>query len=91
MKTKKEDLEIRVKSTSYFKLKDKPNRNYQPVNLMKQFGFIPEVVIIEKLRGVNNVVRLVAVLTPDEIAKEDKLRDELTIGHRETKEVKHEG
>ena len=48
-KTRKEDVEMI--STPMFRLKDKKGRNYQIINLKTQFGFSPEVIIIEKVAG----------------------------------------
>ena len=64
--------EYRVKSTNAFKLKDNPGRQFKVVEFKKVFGFIPEIVIVEKQRSANNWIIIRAVLTPDEIKKEDK-------------------
>lgn len=70
--------EIRVKTTPAFKLKDRvPRRRYQAIHLKKQFGFVPEVIIIEKVHGRNNVFIVRAVMTPEEIKKENKRKKEL--------------
>jgi len=63
--------DIRVKSTPSFKLKDKAGRMYQAIHLRKQFGFVPDVIIVEKVPGVNNHIVVRAVLTEEEIKKED--------------------
>jgi len=81
-KSKQEDPEIRVKNTPEFKLKDRPARQFQVINFLKQFGFVPEVIIIEKIRGSNNKLIVRAVLTPEEIKKEDKLKRSLEIPKR---------
>jgi len=73
MSKDKEDRAVRFKSTPYFKLKDKQKRNFQVINLAKQFGFAPEVIIIEKLAGHNNALVVRAVLTSEEMDKEDQL------------------
>ena len=65
------DKGLRVRSSTPFKLKDKPDRQFMPIHLMKKFGFVPEIVIIEKVRGSNNGLVVRAVLTPEEIKKED--------------------
>lgn len=70
---KKSNTDIRVKNTPIFKLKDKPNRQYQGIHLMKQFGFIPETIIIEKVRGMNNGLIVRAVMTEEAIKKEDAI------------------
>lgn len=71
MSTNEPPKEIRVKSTPVFKLKDKPLRQFQSINLVKQFGFLPDVIIIEKVRGMNNVLIVRAVLTDEEMQLED--------------------
>jgi hypothetical protein len=63
--------EIRVKNTPPFKLKDKLGRNFQAINLKKQFGFLPEVIILEKIPGEHDTIFVRAVLTKDEVKKED--------------------
>lgn len=63
--------EIRVKKTAEFKLKDKPTRQFQAINLEKQFDFKPDVIIVEKVFGKSNTLRVLAVLTEDEIKKDD--------------------
>lgn len=64
--------DVRVRSTPPFKLKDKPTRQYQGINIKKQFGFYPEIIIIEKVLGHSNTLIIRAVLTEDEIQKENK-------------------
>ena len=67
-----EEKDIRVKSTPEFKLKDFPRaRAWQGIMLKKQFGFVPDVIIIEKVHGKNNRIVVRAVLTEEEIKKED--------------------
>jgi hypothetical protein len=73
----KDPQEIRVKNTPPFKLKDRPGRQYQAIHLKTQFGFIPEVIIIEKVRGSNNALIVRAVLTPEEIAQEEGLKKKI--------------
>jgi hypothetical protein len=63
--------EVRVKSTPVFKLKDQKGRSWQGIHLRKQFGFIPDVIIVEKMPGQNNRIVVRAVLTEEEIKKED--------------------
>lgn len=69
--------ELRIKSTPAFKLKDKAKRSYQVINLEKQFGFLPEYIIVEKVHGMNNGLVVRGVLTDEEKAKEDKVLKEL--------------
>jgi len=68
------DKGVKVRTTADFKLKDKLNRQFRAFNLEKQFGFRPEVIIIEKVHGKSNTIRLRAVLTPEEIKKESTLK-----------------
>ena len=71
-----EGPEIRFRTTLPFKLKDRPRqRNYQAIHLVKQFGFTPEVIIIEKVIGKNNAFMVRAILTPEEVEKEKKLKE----------------
>lgn len=42
------------------------------VHLEKVFGFLPEVIVVEKKQGSSNTMRIIAVLTPAEMEKEDK-------------------
>jgi|GEM_PF-6618844 len=66
--------ELRVKTTPAFKLKDKQGKQFQFINLHKQFGFLPEVIIVEKVQGVKNAFIVRAVLTEEEMRKEDNIR-----------------
>jgi|GEM_PF-4734992 len=44
-----------ILTTPAFKLKDRPlNRLFQVINLKAQFGKVPELIAVEKVRGVNN-------------------------------------
>lgn len=54
-----EDIEF--EDTPLFKLKDKGKRWYQAINLKKQFGFVPEVIIVEKVPGEHDLLRVRAV------------------------------
>ena len=66
--------DIRVRTSHPFKLKDKDKRHYIPIHLEKMFGFVPEVIIVEKIPGKNNTMIVRAVMTEEEIKKEDKLK-----------------
>ena len=61
--------DIKVRNTPPFKLKDREGRNLQVINLKKQFGFLPEVIVVEKIPRENNVLFVRAVLTDDELKK----------------------
>ncbi len=73
MPNKKEPIDsgVRVRNTPPFKLKDKHGRNFQGLKL-SDFGFIPEVLIIEKVPRSNNTIVIRAVLTEEEVKKENK-------------------
>jgi hypothetical protein len=65
------DEGVMVRNTYPFKLKDHPiGRNYHVIPLKKAFGFIPEVIIVEKMKGQNNRIFVRAVLTDEELKKE---------------------
>lgn len=66
--------DIQFRSTIPFKLKDKPKRQFQAIHLKKQFGFLPEVIVVEKLKRYNNVFIVRAVLTKEEMEKEAKIK-----------------
>ena len=61
---------LEAKSTAEIKLKDKQGRNRVVVNLQKYFGFIPEIIIIDKILGKTNAIKIHAILTDEEIRKE---------------------
>ena len=61
---------LQVRSTKPLKIKDKIGRNRIVFNMKEFFGFLPEVLIVDKVLGVNNQIRLHAVLTDEEIRKE---------------------
>lgn len=70
---KKKKPEVRFIDTPPFKLKDKPpKRVFQGINLKKQFGFVPEIIVIEKLPKSNNVLIVRAVMTEEVMKKHDK-------------------
>ena len=51
-----ETIKQSVLSTPAFKLKDGIDNNHQFIDLKAQFGFVPDVILIEKIRGRNNVM-----------------------------------
>jgi len=63
---------VSVISTPFFKLKDKVGRSYQAIDLEKQFGFLPKMIIVEKAEQGNNVLVVRAVVPEELIAKEYK-------------------
>lgn len=96
MTKKPKDDQIRVRNTPVFKLKDKEGRRFQGIHLVKQFGFVPETIIIEKKPGANNEFFVRALLTKEEIKKEKKkekeagriVNPEAAFETREAKKVK---
>ena len=54
---------IDVISTPFFKLKK--DKNFQIIDLQKQFNFKPDRIIVERLSSRNNVIRINAVLTEE--------------------------
>lgn len=56
-----------------FKLKDKFNRDYVVIDLI-DFGFIPEKIVIRKVKGESNKLFVLAVMPPD-LAKKQKKKD----------------
>ena len=67
--------EIRFKATLPFKFKDKPNRFYRAINLKGFFGFVPETIIVEKVPGRNNTIIVKAIMSPEALEKENKLKE----------------
>lgn len=65
---------VQVVNSPAFKLKDRPLRQYQAINLKKQFGFIPEIIVIEKVRRYNNAFFVRAVVPEKELKKREKLQ-----------------
>ena len=62
-KRKKIDLspKIAVKQLPPIKLKDKMGRNRIVLKMKEVFGFIPETLVIDKIRGENNKILISAV------------------------------
>lgn len=85
-----------VRTTQPFKLKDHPaHRNHQVVPLEKVFGFLPEVIVIEKVQGQNNRLQISAII-PEAVqkqidAEEEKAKKELAkIAKKSAKTEKEE-
>ena len=55
------DIHTQIVSTSAFKLKDGGSNNHQFIDLISEFGYIPRAILIEKVRGKNNVLVVSAV------------------------------
>ena len=60
-----------VKNTPPFKIKPKAGKNFQAVDLKKQFGFLPDIIVIECLIGQKNLFVVRALLTPAEVKKHE--------------------
>ena len=71
LEQKKKDADVRFRPSGWFKLKDKKSRQMVMINLRKEFGFIPEVVFVEKKVGASSTVRFGAILTDKEKEAED--------------------
>lgn len=69
---------LQVKSTPQIKLKDKMGRGGIQFNFMRDFGFIPEEIVIQKVQGRNNCIVVSAILPKPILEKEenDKKRKE---------------
>lgn len=47
--------------TPYFKISKKQGKNFQLINLKKQFKFIPDILIIERMLYKHNIIRVIAI------------------------------
>ena len=65
-----------VQSSRPIKLKDKPGRGFIRFNLISTFGFVPEEMIVEKIRGESNKIIIHALLTEEMLKKEIKKNEE---------------
>jgi hypothetical protein len=54
--------QIPVKQLAPIKMKDAVNRNRIVMNLTDVFGFLPEILIIDKVLGSNNTIQIAAVI-----------------------------
>jgi len=63
---------MKVQSTPPIKLKDKAGRGGIKLNLKKDFGFIPEEIIIQKVYGGNNKIVVSAIVPEMVLQKEEK-------------------
>jgi len=79
MKKEKPEPMFRVQQLRPPKLKDNPpNRSRIALHLKDQFGFMPEILIIDKVRGESNKLIISAVLPKemaDRLDKEEKDAD----------------
>lgn len=58
-----------VKQTPPIKLKDKAGRGGVSFDLLKDFGFIPDSIIVQKVQGKNNTIVVSAPYTEAELEK----------------------
>ena len=63
---------IEVKFSPEFKLKDKVGRNEIGIDFMKEVGYLPDMIVIEKVKGQNNVLRL-GIFPKDYLAKKKRV------------------
>lgn len=77
---------VRTRTTAAFKLKDR-NKPFIVVDLMQQFGFIPERIVVEKVQGKHNTMVLRGILTEEEIKKEDVIIKKLEEVKKEPKQT----
>ncbi len=59
-----EEGKTKIISTKAFKLKDKPSRQHMAISLVDSFGFIPEIIVIEKVPRMHDTV-VVHAIVPD--------------------------
>lgn len=72
--------EVRVKNMLPIKFKDRPRgRAYEVIHLKPKFGFLPEVIMIEKVPGKNNTMIIRAIMTPEAIKKENDIKKKLKL------------
>ena len=62
---------IRVRKSREIKLKATGLNRYIGINFIRDFGFMPESIIIERVPSCNNKILVMAVLTAKEAEKED--------------------
>ncbi len=63
-----------VMASPKFKLKDKAGRGGKVIKLKEYFGFVPEIIVIQKVHGESNTIIVAAVLTEEMLAKELKMK-----------------
>lgn len=64
---------IETVSTMPFKLKDKNDRGWKAFHLKSQFGFDPEIIVVSKVKGKNNIIMLHALVPQN--GNKPKLKD----------------
>lgn len=71
-KTKNKDYP--VKKTLPIRFSDKVGKDVIIFDFKKIFGFLPEKIILQKVLGQKNLIVLCAVLTDEELKKEEEQR-----------------
>jgi hypothetical protein len=61
-----------IKRSIDIKLKDKLGRNFVKIDFMKSFGFVPETIIIEKVKGQHDKIFVMCLLTKEQKEKEER-------------------
>ena len=79
-----EDSGWRVKNSYPFKLKDRAGKNMHPLHIMKTFGFVPDIIIIQQMKNTNSWFMVSAVMTADELKKEKQLKIKEKNEHKPT-------
>lgn len=64
-----------VREYPKMKFKDRQDRNRMVIDFKKSIGFLPEILIIDKVFGENNAIVVRAVLTDEEIKRENDRRE----------------
>lgn len=62
---------MKVQSTPPIKLKDKAGRGGVKFNLLRDFGFVPVEIVIQKVAGRNNTIVVSAVVPEGVLQKEN--------------------
>lgn len=65
--------DLLLKNTPPFRLKDRMNKNYRAIDIVKQFGFIPEVIIFERIAGTKDIF-VVRAVVPDRLLAQEKAK-----------------
>lgn len=68
--------QISVRSLEPIKFRDRSGRSRIIIDLRQAFGFLPEVLIVDKVNGANNKIQIHAELTQEVVAELEKIRAE---------------
>jgi hypothetical protein len=78
--------EIAVRQLPPMKLKDSNNKNRIVINLKDVFGFLPEIMIIDKVIGKNSTIQIAAVIPQEKHEKNRKKRTGVDSGKKKAVE-----